>query len=99
MTLAEYRARYGELAVDREEVARLRDQLEDCARVMCAQAGDIVILRDAVRRLTGDLAAMTARYQEERDRRTTGGTPLRVNEVEWGNEALGTPEPGAAGAV
>jgi hypothetical protein len=99
MTLAEYRARYGELAGDREEVARLREELERCTQWMCEQAGNIVILRDAVRRLTRELADMTERFQEERGRRTTGGTPLRINEVEWDNEALGTPEPGAAGAV
>lgn len=83
----------------RAEVDRLREELERCTDVMCRQAGDIVVLRGAVVRLQGELAEMTERWRTERARRTMGGAPLRINEVEWQNEALGTPEPGAAGAV
>ncbi len=100
-TLAEYRAIFPPLGpVDpRAEVDALREELERCTDVMCAQAGDIVVLRGAVVKLQGELAEMTERWREERGRRTTGGAPLRINEVEWQNEALGTPEPGAVGAA
>lgn len=44
--------------------------------------------------LEAERDAWQAAYRTERDRRTLGGTPLRVGET-WTNQALGTPEAGA----
>lgn len=71
-----------DLSLDIYRAARwLTDWYRECARKNDALLAEVARYREL--------------YETERSRRTLGGTPLRVNEVEWTNTKLETPEPGA----
>lgn len=79
----------GRPSTDTLAVAAAHDQTQSTAPPTCPRCVE----------LAAELAEVQRAFDVEVSRRTLGGTPLRVNEVEWANRKLPTPEPGAEGAV